>query len=207
MLLELKYAPALLLLTAAVLTAQTEKIFQIPINQLDRYQASTYTDQVESYEMERTRLIGKEDLIYEILPDMIVDRDALTASIAFFNRWAPLNRYELTRFSADAIDGEFGLELIQAYLNGRAFELKEQGFEVTLAPEVTTGPARFRILGQRTISFNYAYTKDEQRILRGENWVEIDGIIYIVAVEAPGPNFRRFFERVRVAMNSMHHPD
>ena len=89
----------------------------------------------------------------------------------------------------------------------RAFELKEQGFEVTLAPEVTTGPARFRILGQRTISFNYAYTKDEQRILRGENWVEIDGTIYIVAVEAPGPNFRRFFERVRVAMNSMHHPD
>ncbi|MFP4261191.1 MAG: hypothetical protein ACLFS1_08950 [Opitutales bacterium] len=207
MLFQLKSCPALLLLTAAVLTAQTEEIFQIPVNKLDRYQASTYTDQVESYEMERTRLIGKEDLIYEIIPDMIVDRDVTNASIAFSNRWAPLNRYELTRFPADAIDRDFGLELIQAYLNGRALELEEQGFEVTLAPEVTTGPARFRILGQRTISFTYAYIKDEQRILRGENWVEIDGIIYIVAIEAPESNFRRFFERARVAMNSMHHPD
>lgn len=199
-------APALLF-AFTILAAETEETFQIPFGQLDRYQASTYTDQVESYEMPRTRLVGKEDLIYEIIPNMVWDREADNVSIAFFNRWSPLNRYEVFRFPSRAIERKFGLDLIEAYLAGQALQLEEEGFEVVLPPEVTTGPARFRILGQRTISFSYAYLKDEQRIIRGENWVEIDGIIYIVAIEAPERNFRRYFETMRVAMNSMHHPD
>lgn len=207
MLFQSKYLVPVFFFAAAFLHGETEERFEIPVDRLNPYQASTYTERVESYEMQRTRLTGKDDLIYEIIPGMVWDREASNVSIAFANRWAPLNRYEVLRFPSSAIEKPFGIELIKAYLDGQAVKLEEQGFEVVLPPEVTTGPAKFRILGQRTLSFSYAYLKDEQRVVRGENWVEIDGVIYIVAIEAPEANFRRFFELVRVAMNSMHHPE
>lgn len=197
--------PLFVLVTSILLAEETEEIFAIPVDQLDRYQASTHTILAESTTVERMRLTGKDDFVYRMIPDMVWDRDATNVSVAFANRWAPLNRYEVLRLPSSAVEQEISPELIEAYLNGRALKLAEQGFEVVRPPEVTTGPARFRIFGERALSFTYAFLKDGQRVLRGENWVEIDGVIYIVAIEAPEKRFSKFFEMIRVAMNTMAH--
>mgnify|MGYP005862160655 CR=1 FL=1 len=192
--------PVLLFAASVLLAEEAEEIFQIPYDQLDRYQASTHTVLAESTDVELTRITGKDDLVYDIIPGMVWDRQASNVSIAFVNRSAPLNRYEVLRLPGSAIEQDISPELIEAYLNGQALKLAEQGFEVVLPPEVNTGPARFRFLGRRALSFTYAFLKDEERVLRGENWVEIDGVLYIIAIEAPEKRFSNFFEMLRVAM-------
>ncbi len=186
-----------------MVSGQEEK-FHIPFDRIDRYQASLYEEMVESTPMSRIRLKGRIDLVYDLIADMRWQKDFRLASAAFYNRFEPRMRYEVTSFSADLLERQFDVDLVMSYLNGQAERYAENGFQVLLRPEVTNGPARFRIFGQRALSFTFAFERDGNPVIRGENWIERDGIIHIVAVEAHTERaFETFFEYVRQAMNSM----
>ena len=90
-----------------------------------------------------------------------------------------------------------------AYLEGIILQFADQGIEILTYPEVTTGPARFRIFGQRALTISYSMDRNEQRITRGENWVEFDGMIHVVVVECPSRIFNQYYKDARVYLNSM----
>jgi hypothetical protein len=190
-------------LAPLVVSAQ-EEAFHIPLDRIDRYQPLLYEEIVETTPMSRIRLQGKIDLVYDPIADMLWQQDSRVASVAFYNRFEPRLRYEVTSFQAGLPESEFGVDLIMRYLDGQAQKYAENSFEILLQPEVTSGPARFRIFGQRALSFTFSYLEEGSPVIRGENWVERDGLIHIVAVEAHNERaFKTFFERVRQAMNSM----
>jgi hypothetical protein len=181
-----------------------EVVFRIPYQKIDRYQASIYEEVVEATTMNRVRLTGRKDLVYDPVDGMILDQNYPLASAAFTSRFDPTLRYEVTSFSANLLNIDFGVDLLLAYLRHKTVELGESNYSLLLAPEKTTGPARFRIFGKRALSFTYSFTRDELTVVRGENWIEKDGVIHIVAIEASNQqSFDRFFERVRQATNSM----
>ncbi len=154
--------------------------------------------------MTRIRLSGRRDLIYDLVDFMQWHQEYQFASVAFYHRIDPRMRYEVTSLPANRLPMKFGVELLENYLRGREAALAEFDYELLLAPEVSTGPARFRILGQRALPIMYSFVRGDDRIIRGENWVEINGTVHIVAVEAHNETvFRSFSERVRLAMNSM----
>ena len=189
---------------SALAATSEEEVFKIPLNRIDRYKPSIYGETVDSTRMSRVRLKGRNDLLYDPIPNMIWQRGYPLASAAFYNRLEPRIRYEVTSFSADLLEQDFGVALVMSYLRSKEQEYAEAGYEILLAPEKTTGAARFRLFGQRALSFTYSFMREEQLIIRGENWIERDGVIHIVAIEAPTRRaFDAFFERVRQAMNSM----
>lgn len=198
---------ALLVIPPLVSLAVEDGVLTLPSEAMDRYSVATHFDTIESFEMERVRLDGRLDITYDPVPGMRWDREANNASAVFVNQFNPALRYSVSSFPADAFEQKFGLDMLRAYLAGKAATLADRGFELVLAPEIDTGKARFRILGQRAISFSYAFTRDGKAITRGENWIQKDGMIHIVSVEAPTQAFPRFFETVRRALNSMRELD
>lgn len=192
----------------AVQDSENLIVFDLPYPKIERYQPTVIKETVETILVERMRLEGKRNLIYEPIVDMNWQRDYQFASVRFTHRVEPQLCYEVTTFSAQHLVTDFGVELLKAYLRGKEKALAKSGFEILLPPEQSTGPARFRILGARALSFTYAYLNGENRIIRGENWIEHEGVVHIVAIEAPNEtSFKLFFERVRVAMNSMQYPE
>lgn len=190
--------------TADLFAVSGDDVFRIPYGMIHQYEAMTHEEEVESTIMSRIRLKGPQDLIYDPIADMFWDKDYQKASAAFFNRLERRLRYEVISFDNNLLDRELNTDAILAYLRDQEQQLAEADFKLLLPPEDSNGPARFRILGQRALSFSFSYLRGEDRIIRGENWIEKDGFIFIVAVEAHNQEaFNIFFERVRQAMNSM----
>lgn len=189
-----------------ILFAQNEgRLLEIPRQQIDRYQVSTHSEQVEGFAMERVRLTGKIDFYYDPVPAMRWDRNVDTASAAFANRFSPSMRYEVYSFPKEALGMSLTPEALEAYLRSRAIEFAELSFKIISPPAQRSGPARFRIFGQRAMFFSYSFERSGERIVRGENWAEVDDIIHVVLIEAKAADFHHFFETVRQAMNSMHY--
>lgn len=189
-----------------ILLAQSEeRLLEIPIHAIDRYQVSTHSEMIESFAMERVRLTGRIEFFYDPVPAMRWDRDATTTSAAFVNRFTPSMRYEVYSFPANALSMPLTPKALEAYLRFRAIEFAEASFKVVSPPAQRSGPARFRIFGQRAMFFSYSFERSGERIVRGENWAEVDNIIHVVAIEAKTDSFPHFFESVRQSMNSMHY--
>ncbi|MGB0744202.1 MAG: hypothetical protein ACPGSB_06720 [Opitutales bacterium] len=177
---------------------------RIPTSALVNYEVSTYEETVETMIMERVWLKGPKDILFDPVPNMKTTTNQ-PGKVRFFNRSSPLLTFEFLTFPSAAFPWKVTPPTLNSYLQGKALTLAESNFEVIEAPEITTGPAKFRILGQRALTIRYSFDTKQGKIIRGENWLEKDGMIHVVIVEGTPNGFSRHFKEVKACLNSMHY--
>lgn len=157
---------------------------------------------VEALAIERIRIKGTKDIMFDPVPGMKLS-DQKPGKVLYFSRSSPQHTFEILSFHSKAFPAEVNASTLQLYLQGRAIDLAKKNFEIIEAPVVTTGPAKFRILGERALTLRYAFDTEQGRIIRGENWLEKDGMVHVVAIQGTPNGFNRHFKRVKAALNSM----
>lgn len=124
-------------------------------------------------------------------------------SLKFAHYANPRLKVDLISFTKEDFGYEMEAEVLRDYLAGIEEEFTaEQAFEIVEEPVVSTGPAKFRFLGQRALPLRYRFIRDKIDLTRAENWFEIDGIIHVIAIEAPTRFFDAYFESIRIPFNS-----
>lgn len=92
---------------------------------------------------------------------------------------------------------------LRSYLQGLSQGMtEEQDFAVLEEPVISTGPARFRFLGQRAIPLRYRFIDGGNDVTRAENWFQIGDNIHVIVIEGPSRFFDSYFESIRVPFNS-----
>lgn len=170
---------------------------------IDTYTVSNYKEPLESMLMDRTRLKGRTDILFDRIPSHRSITNAPGVSACFQVPLSPDFKIKFISFPKSAFKHPLDVATLAAYLNGLSLKFEKQHIEVLEYPEVTTGRSKFRILGQRALTLRYSLDIGEQRITRGENWVQHDDMIHIVVVEAPSPNFDGYYQDARRYLKSM----
>ena len=175
----------------------------IPAHAVDQYAVSYFEEPLESMVMTRIRLKGSKDIIIDVIPSHRWSSQPGTASAHFHIPMAPEFKMQFISFPKAAFVFPLNVETLTAYLEGIMLQFAEQGIEVLEYPETSTGPAKFRIFGERALTICYAMDLNEQRITRSENWVEFDDMIHVITVECPSRSFTRYYKEARGYWNSM----
>lgn len=154
-------------------------------------------------QMERIRMTGSKDILIDPIPQHYWDAAAKDVSARFELKGAPEFKVDVISFPKSSFPHSLTPETLIAYLEGRRITHTDQNFEILEYPEVTTGRAKFRMFGERALTLRYSFSQKESKIIRAENWVEYDQIIYIVAIEGPANAFHLQFRDAKSSFNSM----
>ena len=191
------------LLSVVACFAQTHQIPRILISSVDHYKVSVYQETIETMQMDRIRMTGRKDILIDPIPQHYWNAAAKDVSARFELKGAPEFKIDVISFPKNSFPHSLTPETLNAYLEGRRLAHTDQSFEILESPEITTGPAKFRIFGERALTLRYSSSQDEIKSVRAENWVEYDQIIYIVAIEAPANAFQLEFRDAKSSFNSM----
>ena len=183
--------------------ASGEAFPTIPVNAIDKYAVSYFEEPLESMVMTRIRLKGSKDIIIDVIPSHRWSSQPDTVSAHFHIPMAPDFKMHLISFPKKAFVHQLTVGALTEYLEGVLLRLADTKIEVLEYPETSTGPAKFRIFGERALTICYAMDLNEQRITRSENWVEFDDMIHVITVECPSRSFTRYYKEARGYWNSM----
>lgn len=177
----------------------------IPTAALEHYTVSVVDEQVETMRLPRLRLTGRKTLQMDILANHISmpSKGQCSARLAIAN--SPDIKIEFLIFSSTSFQYPLNDDSLNLYLAGLKLRHKpSQAFTILEESAFNeNGRAKFRILGQRAMTIRYSFQHDDQTIICGENWIERDGTIYIVRVQAPSRAFSSEYEDARATLNSI----
>lgn len=195
---------ACLALFGSSLVGQNGPFPQIPLAGIKPYTASIEYENLESFRMERLRLKGWRDIVMDLIPAHRTDNSDRRVSIAFEHINDARRKISLRIFPSSGFKESLDAQTLNLYLQGvaRGFG-KEAAFEIIDPAEETAGKARFRVAGQKALTLRYAFTENNERIHRGENWIQWDDHICILTVEAPAAAFDGYHRFVKDSVSSM----
>ncbi|TVP75494.1 MAG: hypothetical protein EA353_13735 [Puniceicoccaceae bacterium] len=177
---------------------------RIPVAAVERYAASTISEVIESMNVPLT-LMRSSSLVFKMDPiDNHIAVEPPAGVSARLTHYAnPALKVDLISFKKANFGHNLSEATLNAYLLGRAQDFtEEQAFKILNEPAFTTGPARFRFFGVRSVPLSYSFLEKDVQLTREENWFDIDGYIHIISVEAPSRFFISYFESIRVPFNS-----
>ncbi|MEO0511003.1 MAG: hypothetical protein AAF065_14225 [Verrucomicrobiota bacterium] len=193
---------AIILLSTATLVGQEITYPRIPVHLLDKYKVTEHEEVVEMMTMTRVRIKGRKEITFDPVPNMML-WDKNPGQARFYHRAAPQLTFEILSFPVSAFRYELSEKMLEEYLKGQEKAFVERNFEVIEPPELGTGPAKFRILGERALTLRYAFDTEQGRLLRGENWLEKDDMIHVVVIDGTPELFDNHFKRIKAGLNSM----
>jgi hypothetical protein len=178
---------------------------RIPIATVQRYQASVIDVTLEQTSVQRLRLSGPQTLILDPLPGYQSVATEGQCSTRFELQHAPTFRVEFFAFPARNFGFPLNDESLNLYAQGLSLNFQaEQEFKIIeLAAFNGVGPAKFRIFGKRARTLRYSYRNEDTDLVVGENWIENDGTLYMVRVQAPRRSFAREYKEVKASFNSI----
>ncbi len=185
--------------------AQTPTPPSIPLSALDSYTVAETSEQLESISMTRIKLQGPVSIIIDPIDNYREAETAHNCSVEFTMRRHPEYKVKFYSFRKNAFNAELNADSLNLYLH----KLQQTAdplvqFELLELPDNTTvGPAKFRILGKRAFTMRYRFLANEKLITRSESWIEDQGRIFVVAIEAPSESFEPKFQFIKATLNSM----
>jgi hypothetical protein len=153
----------------------------------------------------RLQLQGRITMVMDPLADHFSIPTDGRCSARFELRNAPDITVEFLTFPSTAFGHALNDATLNLYLEGISRQYsQQQAFEI-IEPAAFTenGPAQFRILGQRAHTLRYGFLKDQSPYICGENWIERNGTVHIVRIQAPAHAFELEFSEVKAILNSM----
>ena len=177
----------------------------IPLNALDSYKVADTSERLESISMTRIHMQGPVSIIIDPIDNYRKADTPDACSVQFTKRRNPEYKVKFYSFRKTAFNSALNADSLNLYLNN----LKQTAdptvqFEVLEIPDdKTVGPAKFRILGKRAFTMRYRFLASEESTTRSESWVEDQGRIFVVAVEAPTEFFEPQFQYIKATLNSM----
>lgn len=160
-----------------------------------------FQERLESFFVTRLRLSGPIVFTMDPIPGFQPAEGG--GPEAFVHYATSAARIDLRSFAPEDFGTKLSAQSLTAYLDRLAASHPPgQHFEILEAPAVTNGPARFRFLGKRALTLRYAYDQEGKRTVRAENWVEAEGLIHVISIEAPRDAFDRHFEAARASFNA-----
>jgi len=195
--------------SVATKTVSAEDAPRIPLSSIDRYAVTSFRERLETFDLTRLRLSGRTGvLVSEPIRGFRSVPPQGAASARFVHNASNRLKVEIISFPRRAFGHPLEPATLRAYLENKSENAPpEQNFEILEMPEKTTGPAKFRFLGERALTLRYAADTGSHRIVRGENWVEAGDVVHVVAVEAPPDLFDVLYEDIRATMNSSFRAD
>lgn len=177
----------------------------IPIATIQRYEASIIDTTLEQTRVKRLRLNGPQTLIMDPLLGYYPVNTEGQCSARFELQYSSIFRVEFFAFPARDFGYPLNDESLNLYAQGLSQSfLPEQEFKIIeLSAFNGAGPAKFRILGNRARTIRYSYRNDDTVLVIGENWVENEGTIYMVRIQAPQRSFAREYKEVKASFNSI----
>jgi hypothetical protein len=176
----------------------------IPKSAVDAYTVTQVYERIESVDVPQLRATGR---LLTFQMDPVDSHSTVPApegvSLRLEHYANPQLQVDLSSFAREAF--EFGLseETLRQYLAGIAQTMtEEQNFKILEEPVITTGPARFRFLGQRAIPLRYRFRDKGVDLTRAENWFRIGDNIHVISIQGPSRFFDTYFESIRVPFNS-----
>lgn len=193
-----------LLILGSALSAEEVQFPSIPTEAVDQYTVTAFTERVESVDLPALRFSGrlltfKMDAIDQHKPAQAPE--GVSARLQDYAN--PLLQVELVSFKAEDFEFDLNEQTLRDYLKGVEQQFaEEQKFEVLEEPVISTGPARFRFLGQRAIPMRYTFSEDGRDLTRAENWFPIEDNIHVISIQGPSGFFDGYFESIRIPFNS-----
>lgn len=193
-----------LFLLASALSAEDVQFPTIPTEAVDKYAVTAFNERVESVDLPALRVSGRQltfkmDAIGQHTPAQAPEG----VSLRLQHYANPLLQVELVSFKADDFAFDLDEQTLRDYLKGIEQQYSvEQNFEVLEEPVISTGPARFRFLGQRAIPMRYKFTEGGNDLTRAENWFLIGDNIHVISIQGPSRFFDGYFESIRIPFNS-----
>lgn len=193
-----------LLCLVSTALAQEVDFPSIPNEAVDAYSVTQIDERLESVDRPQMRAAGRF-LTFKMDP---VDSHSVVRAPEGISLRLEHNanlqlKVELSSFERDAFGYDLSEQTLRDYLKGIEQQMtEEKNFQILEEPVITTGPARFRFLGQRAIPLRYRFLNGEADITRAENWFQTENAIHVIAIQGPSRFFDSYFESIRIPFNS-----
>lgn len=164
----------------------------IPYGSLLKYSAGVEYETLESMQLKRLLLNGPIRIRIDPFGGYSPVPAQEGASIRFQIDAAPQFQVDLLSLPKSSFPYELNDQTLNAYVDGMAArQAPERAFTVISYSDYSPeGASKFRILSRRARQIIYEFTDPQAGRMRvAENWVEIDGYIHIVKVQAPASHF------------------
>lgn len=183
---------------------EQEAFPRIPSQTLDKYSLSQITKRLESIDVQLMQVNGGNlTFNMEPIPNHSPAPSPGDVSLRLVHYANPQLHVEISSFKAEDFGFDFNEATLRKYLQGIQMQFaEEQNFEILQEPVQSTGPARFRFLGRRSIPLKYRFILGDNDLTREENWFLVDGSIHVISVQGLSRSFEGYFQSIRIPFNS-----
>ena len=171
--------------------------------------AAIVSERLETMDIPRIKLSGKRDIQMDYLESFDIAK-ANNESVLLTHKFLKSNELSLSAWPATSIQGEIDQKNVADYLRklGENAKRRQELFEVVTTPAPDGSPTKIRFLGGKPITIEYIILRqidgEPTRVKVQENWMEMDGAVYMLKIEAPEDRFDTFFRQCKGLANSMY---
>lgn len=177
---------------------------QIPESAVKRFNVSLSEELLESIRIQRLELRGSHTIVMDYPGGHRISNNVKGVSVAMTHKTQGEKETRLYALPKGVFSSGLSPALVNKYLEGKQAVAKpEIEFEIIEQAEDAGGKAKFRFGGTRALTIRYSEMVGGKRVLVTEAWAEVDGAIFIAAVQAPERSFNSYFRTISAIFNSM----